>query len=764
MRECALRKLWLCLLAGCLSGPILLYAASPGMGTVTGTVLSAAGDPVRDAVVTVSPGSVKLKTTPAGKFAGELPAGTHRLMVNSGRSGSATADIVVAAGGTTNVDIALSPSFRDEIVVSAGPMRAVSEVAQPIAVLSGRELDARQQTSLGATIEHEAGVSTSYYGPAVGRPMLRGLGGDRVRLLSNGTDLGDASSQAPDHIVATDTKLASSIEILRGAATLLYGSSAGGGVVNIIDDRIPQLRLDRPITGELSFGGGSVADERRGSVRTEGSVGSVGWYAAGSRRETDDYAIPGFASLEPEEDEPHGALRNTASDASTAIGGLSWIRDTGYIGVAFARMDSTYGLPIHRFHREEDEDGEEEEEEDEEEEEEEEGEGDGSKLIMRQNRVDLRGETTLGGPLQMVRVNVSLNDYQHVETEANGEEGQRNSNDSIEGRLEARHAPLGALNGTVGVQFRHRDISVLGEEVTVPPSTFGNFAVFAFEEVARTRHRWQGGLRYEQQRSSGDDVPSRSYRDFSATVGWVWMPREAWSVGVSAGRSAKFPTAEELYSNGVILATQTFEVGDPDIRKEVNLDMDVSVRRIRGRVTGELNLFVKRFDNFIYQRVTDEEHDELPVLHFVNADAIFRGAELRALVGLLEHGGRYLLLELGLDSTRAEIRGSGEPLPRIPPLKTSAGLRYEDGRFWGEVGASHSSRQDRLAPLETPTAAYTTVQAGAGVRFFTRGAVHELILRGTNLTDEEVRSHTSFLKDFAPAPGRDVDVMYRVKF
>jgi len=725
--------------------PAAVFADSEG--SVEGRVTNAGGQPVPDAVVEIVGRTVRWKTDSSGVFEATVPPGEQRLLVTSARYGMAIAPVNVEPGQKSTIEVRLSPVYRDEVVVSAGTeARPVSEVAQPIAVLSGDRLETTQQPSLGATIAGQPGVSTTSFGPAVGRPILRGLGNDRVRVLSNGTDVGDLSAGEPDHAVDIDTSNASSIEILRGAATLLYGSSAGGGVVNVIDSRIPETSVGRAVTGDVSLAYGSAAHERHGDVRLEGSGGHLAWYASAFKRQTDDYKIPGFASaFDPPPDEARGVLKNSAIDSRAGILGASWIGDNGFVGVAVARNEATYGLPGNL--------------------EEESGGGD-PHIVLRQNREDIRAE--LRRPesfFEAFRLNLSINDYVHNEAQG-GLFGQRNSQKSYEGRLEAHHKNIGAISGSAGVQVRHREIAIVGEEAFVPPSTIDNAALFALEELAHGNQRWQAGLRYERQEIEGqaERAPRRTYRSVSSSLGYVWTPRGEYSVGVSVARAVKFPSAEELYTEGPHLATHAFEIGDANLDGEVNLDTDVSIRKLTGRLTGELNLFVNRFSNFIFEQFTGEENEELPVLRYTNADATFRGAELRANVLLVQEGTRHLSAEFGVDSVRAELRGSGQPLPRIPPLEIGGGFRFERGALWTEVSVWHAARQNRLAPRETPTPAYTTVNASAGWRIYTQHIAHQLVIRGSNLNNAEIRNHTSFLKDFAPQPGRDVEVSYRVAF
>jgi len=715
-------------------------------GVVEGRVVNAGGQPVAGAVVEIVGGSQRWKTDDYGAFQARVPPGDQRLIVTSSRYGVAIASVNVAPGQKAAIDVQLTPVYKDEVAVSAGTeARPVSEVAQPIAVLSADKLEATQQPSLGATIAGEPGVSTTSFGPAVGRPVLRGLGNDRVRVLSNGTDAGDMSAGEPDHAVDVDTSNAERIEILRGAATLLYGSSAEGGVVNVIDGRIPETRIDRALSGEVMAGGGSSADERRGSTRLEGSAGAIGWYLAAFRRSTGDYHVPGFASaFDRPPDEPRGIVKNSAIDTENEVLGLSWIGDNGFLGIAGAHNAATYGLPGDL----------------------ESGGGD-PHIVLRQNREDIRGELRLpGSPIEAIRLNAGFNDYVHHEGEG-GIFGQRNSQKSYEGRVEARHREIGPFSGSVGVQVRHRDIAIVGDEAFVPPTTISNEALFGLEELVHGSTRWQAGARYERQNIVGqaERAPRRTYGSLSSSLGFVWTPRGAYSVGVSVARAVKFPSAEELYTEGPHISTHSFEIGDANLHPEVNLDTDVSVRKLSGRVTGELNLFVNHFDNFIFQRFTGEpDIEELPVLRYENAGATFRGAEVRANVLLLQNGSRHLSAELAGDAVRAQLRGSGEPLPRIPPLKLGAGMRFEQGRWSAEAGMWHAERQGRLAPFETPTPAYTTVHAALAWRIFTQRLAHDIVLRGTNLNNAEIRAHTSFLKDIAPQPGRDIDLSYRVAF
>ncbi len=326
------------------------------------------------------------------------------------------------------------------------------------------------------------------------------------------------------------------------------------------------------------------------------------------------------------------------------------------------------------------------------------------------------------------------------------------------------------------MQATHRDFAAIGEEAFVPPNQTDSWAVFAFEELERGKWRLQAGGRFESQDVSARDSVregqrvERSFDGVSGSLGGVWQHpgSEGYSVGLSVARSTKLPNAEELFSNGPHLATRAFELGNPDLGKETSLGVDLTLRKATGRLSGEITFFQNRFDDYIFEQETGLEEDGLAVFQFVQRDAEFRGAELDGVFQLYHTEPAHVDLEFGADFVRAELRGSGgesgEPLPRIPAKRYRLGVHYVGEKINGLVEAQRVAEQDRTAALETSTEGYTLVNASVGYRFFTERVVYDLLLRGTNLTDEEARSHTSFLKDVAPLPGRDVSLALRVTF
>lgn len=746
---------------------------SSARGAIAGRVVTEGGQPVAGAEVTVLELNRHATADPGGAFRFEnLPPGSYLLEAGDARAGSGLGRAVVAAGSTAEVTLTLDLAVhREEILITAGAdPRSQLDIAQPTSVLSGEELDRRLEPSLGETLRNEPGVTSTYFGPGASRPVIRGLGGDRVRVLQGGLGVGDASSTSPDHAVSVDPLAAERIEVLRGPATLLYGSSAVGGVVNVIDRRVPQRVPSAPVGGTVHLRGGTAAEERNGGVVLDGGAGHLAWHLDALKRETDDYEIPGFAESEAlrraeeeeegEEGEEHeevfGVLPNSALATEGATVGLSWVGEKGFLGAAVGGLDSLYGIPGGHAHEEGEEPGAGEEPEEEA----------AVRVDLEQRRADLHGAlTTPFGPFRGASLRAGVTDYEHRELE--GEEiGTVFTNESWEGRFELVQRAFGPFSGSVGLQVSGRDFAAIGEEAFVPPTETDAWALFGFEEVARGDFTWQLGARYESQDATAqaEGVNERSFSGLSGSLGLVWHPETEYAVGLSLARSTKLPNAEELFSNGPHLATGAFEVGDPDLDEETSLGLDLSLRRTSGRLRGEVNVFVNRFDDYIFEQATGSEEDGLPVFRFVQAGAEFRGAELSGLVELFHGEPLHLDLELGADVVRAELRDTGQPLPRIPPRRYRLGLHYYGERWEGMAEGQRVEEQDRLAPEELPTDGYTTLNASVSYRFFLGERLLELMLRGTNLTDEEARNHVSFLKDRVPMPGRDVSLAVRFSF
>jgi len=767
-----------------LAVPLSAGAAQPAQvmetGTLTGRVVSGEGAAVADARVMLPGLNRQIEVDGEGGFLLErVPVGQHLLEAISVTGGRGTAEAVVEAGAAAEVVIVLDlhgfHTFHQTVVISgsAGP-RQQEEMTQPVNVLSGEELALRMQPTLGETLAQEPGVSATSFAPGASRPVIRGFTGERVRILQNGLGTGDVSHTGDDHGVALDPLAAEQIEVLRGPATLLYGGAAVGGVVNVVDNSIPQYRFDDKLTGWAEINLGSVADQRSGALNLEGSSGNWSWHVDALARRTGDYSIPGYAEEghdhdgeddhEDEGDEPYGVLENSDLETERASAGLTYFfGDSGFIGLALSGYDSNFGVPGHGHGEEEhDHEGEEGEEE---EDEHEHGEVP-VRSDLQQRRVDLQGAVTHPfGLFSGARFRLGFFDYEHRELEGD-EVGSLFQNSGWEGRLEFRQRQRGVFGGAFGLQLEQRDFEAVGEEAFIPPTDTSTWALFAVEELELGALHWQLGARYEATDHTAVSAgrPDRDFGGLSGSLGLAWNPEGAWGAAASLTRSVKLPAPTELYADGLHPAAGAYEVGNPDLQEETGLGLDLSLRRQQGRVTGELNFFLNRIDDFIYPMETGEEEDGFPVLLYTQDDSEFYGGELRAGIELYEWGSRHLDLDLGADYVRAELRRSGEPLPRIPPLRLLAGLRYRDDRWRGSLELRRVTEQDRVAAEETVTEGYTMVNASVGRRFFVGGQVVDLLLRGRNLTDVEARNHVSFNKDLVPLPGRDISLSVRFLF
>ncbi len=648
----------------------------------------------------------------------------------------------------------------DEIIVSASPMNIDRfDIVQGTSILSGAELADSLKGSLGETLAKQPGITSTFFGPFASRPIIRGFDGDRIRVLFDGIGSIDASSVSPDHQVGGDSAAAERIEVLRGPSTLMYGSSAVGGVVNIIDGRIPSEVPENGFAGSATAG--YATNAREGFVNGSADIAlgdNFVVHADGGWRDTKDYRIKGFASEEAEEEGVEGRVENSGGETSDITGGFSYIWDHGLFGASVSRFDSLYGSPAPHGHHEEEHEGEEEEEEHHDE-----G-GEAVRIDLKQTRVDAKGELAdLGGFISGAKVRFSYADYEHTELE--GEDiGTVFTNEGWEGRLELIHTPLGALTGAFGVQYRDRKFSAVGEEAFVPPTNSDQLAGFLVESAEIGPWRVEGGARIEHTRIRVPSTAgSANFTSFAVSGAASYGFTDETRAGLSVAWTERPPTSEELFSNGPHLATNQFEVGDPSLGIEEAVTVEASLRHRSGPFSGSVGVYTTWYDNFIFSQNTGAEEDELPVFQYQASDAKFTGFELEARWQILAQQNFALSIDGVLDYVRATDTGAGQPLPRIPPLEYLLGVDAAWREWSGRVEVEGSVGQSRTAVLETSTGAYTFLNAQLayepamwdGVRF---------VIQGQNLTDSSARPHTSFIKDVAPLPGRDVRFYVQATF
>lgn len=654
---------------------------------------------------------------------------------------------------------AADPVELDPVVVSASGLAKQShEMTTPVAVMEGDELVLRREATLGETLESLPGVRSSSFGAGAARPVIRGLDGARVKVLSDGIELLDASTISPDHAVTSEPLLAERIEVLKGPATLLYGGGAIGGVVNVIDKKVPTYVPANGYEGELELRANSAANEAAGVFGITAGSGNFAVRAEGTKRQADEYEIPGS------QDKQTGSYNDTDSFNL----GASFIGERGYIGMAYGEQNNRYGLLGHEhaechidateWHcgdHDEDEEGDDHDGHEDEN-------GSVPYVDMRQKRWDLRGE--LSDPLagfELARLRVGHSDYHHDEIEG-GEVGTRFNNDATDARLELTHLPLFGWRGVVGAQTLRRDFEALGEEAYVPATLTRNHGLFLLEEYTAGAWRYELGLRHEWQDVEANGQRDTDHSGTSVSAGAVWTFAPEYSLGFSLSRSQRLPTAEELYANGPHAATRTVELGNVDLEEETSHNAEVTLRKFAGRTTFSFSLFRNEVNDFIY--AADTGHDiggGYREIEYLQRDAVLTGAEGEVRFQATDS----TTFTLFGDHVRGKLKNGGGDLPRIPADRL--GVRV-DQRFTtvlnGQLELYRVQRQDDLANYETETGGYNMLGAGLSYSGSLNQTDYLLYLKGNNLLDEKARQHTSFIKDDVLLPGRNLTVGMRLAF
>ncbi len=652
-----------------------------------------------------------------------------------------------------------------EVVVTATPIPlGPASTAKPTVVLAGDELLTALAPTIGETVSGEPGLRSTFYGPAASRPVIRGLGGDRVQVMTDGLATLDASGLSEDHAVAIDPALADQIEIIRGPATLMYGSGAAGGLVNVVTNRLHDRVPESP-EGLVEARGDTALGERAVAGRLDAGVGRVALHFDGVWRETDDYDIPGFAESrrlraeEIAEGEEPGDMRDTVENSSsrTKAGGLgaAYVGDGWTFGLAFSRYDTRYGIPGGHGHEHgaEEPGGEPIEEEEEE--------GDVS-IDLKQDRLDLSANVDLaafGG--STLRLRGAANDYEHAELEPSGEVGTLYKVDGRELRAALDHGRRDGLYGTVGLQWQEVDLVADGEEAFIPDSRTRTFGAFLFQKRDFASASVEFGLRWDRQEVDGTGLAGYDDDSLNASLGGLWQLGQSIALVGQVVRSERHPSSTELYADGPHAATRQFEVGDAGLGTERGMTGDIGLRVEAAGATGEIRAFASRYDGYIFLSPTGAEEDGLPVYQFLQRDARFWGLEAEATLPL--GAGSGFTLGLSGDYVRGELDAGGN-LPRVPPLRLGARLAWERGAFGASVDVERYFEQDEVADRERPTDGFTMLDAELRFRPAWGTANAVLFLRGRNLLDEDARVHSSPLKDELPLPGRSLSAGVRLGF
>ncbi len=786
---------------------LALLMAPGGAFALSGQITASNGEPIANAIVEVADSRLKTRTDDKGYFNIDTKGvDVHEIHVKA--AGYTHKTVHPEHSDSESFSIVLSPTAIEQVDVTATPFHSsIMESAQPVTVVAGDELRRKQTATLGETLKNEVGVHSSYFGPTTSTPIIRGLDGPRVLITQNGLDVSDASRVGPDHFVATEASTARQIEILRGPATLFYGSGAIGGVVNVVDDRVPESSESH---SAFSIAHNTVADENEASLAVTGGTDRVALHVDGFWRDSDNYEIPGEAVLETEEEhqeeehEEHaeGELENSFAESKGINLGGSWLLDNGYIGLSYGHLKRSSGLPGHDHgHHEEEEDHEDEEHEEELE----------VRSDLQQNRWQLISDLTLDRSwLRGVKTRLGYTDYEHAEIE-NGEVGTLFSNKTLQARVDLLLQEFSGWHGALSLEAKTTDFEAIGEEAFTPPSQTDSFAMAFMQEKHIGYLLWQLGARVEHVTIDAEPMEFEEHEllhfeqldftPYSVSAGLVWDFAEQYNAGLSLTHAQRAPSAAELFSYGPHIGTGRFEVGalfelhekgaeihadfHGEAEEEVSNNIDLSLRKHSGNIAWVLNAFYNRIDDFYYQADTglssedleEHEHDagagagagagaeeehghgDLPVTIFRQADVELYGLEAQ----MAWQFARPFKLTVWGDSTRGKLRDGGN-LPRIPPVRLGTQLRYQTAQWGAEIDVSHYFEQDKLGELETTTDAYTLVDAELTYTLFRQQGDLTVFLKGSNLTDEEARVHSSFLKNEAPLPGRGFSLGVRGMF
>lgn len=706
--------------------------------------------------------------------------------------------------------IALAKTVIEQVDVIGLPIHASAiESAIPVAVLSGEALRNQQAATLGDTLARVPGVNTNFHGNVASTPVVRGLSGPRVLITQNSLDVSDVSRVGPDHSVASEVSTAQQVEILRGPATLFYGSGAIGGVVNVVDNRVP---TDSETRGELLLSRESVNNQNLASFNVTTGTDQFAFYGDGFWREADDYTVPVAPEQGHEADQHSGdfTVANSAEESSGYTLGSSYLMANGYVGLSYGRLDREYGIPGHSHGGHEEEAAEPER----------------VYADLEQNRYQLLSELDVDLPwLRAIQARAAYTDYTHAEVEG-GIVGTTFSNETSELRVDLFHQEWSHWKGGINFHYKNSDVAAEGEEAFTPPSTSETFAMALMEEKHFGDVLVQVGARIEQVTIAADNVllPHLAVHDHdspdtgedshadeatrvfavehdftpvSFSLGAVWDFSPGYNLGISLSHAQRAPSASELLSFGPHIGTRSYEIGalfavheeegeahfelsDRDVALETSNNVDLTFRKYEGDIGIILNAFYNQIDNYYYQSATglyaegghdhgdehnhgaaaeDEHADELPVYLYSYADANFYGFEAQ---GIWQFSERWKAT-LFTDYVRAALT-DGTDLPRTPPLRFGADLDYTGERLSANLNWTQYAEQSKTAPLETPTNGYDMLDASVTYHLPVGANTLALFLKAENITDTEARVHTSFIKDIAPMPGRNFSVGVRAIF
>ena len=766
---------------------------------IQGTIVNREGAVVVGAKVKVMGTDNVAITNELGAYNLTVKAGRYELHVVADNFVHENVNIAISDKQDAQLNIILDKSPIEIIDVSATPFHSSNiESALPITVLHGESLRMRQESTLGDTLNKEVGVHSTFHGGVASTPIIRGLNGPRVLVTQNGLDAGDASRVGPDHAVSTETSTTERIEVLRGPATLFYGSGAIGGVVNLVDERIPR-NTDTKAEWLAQYNSNNEENLLSGTI-SSGS-GNIAVHADGFYRDSDNYQIPDRGDIDE--------IANSAAESNGFTLGASYLLANGFVGISYQSLEQEYGIPGHSHGDEEVE----------------------VLSDLKQNRWQLLSELNFENTfIQSVNTKIAYTDYRHSELEV-GVVGTTFDNESFEARVEILHQDFWDWRGGLSVHYKESDFTAVGAEAFTPPSETSSIALAWIEERHFGDVLLQLGARIEhteiisdkvrlpelelieyhenevddhsehsehthgQEGMTRNFVVKHSFTPVSLSAGIVWDFTDGYNLGLSLSHSERAPSASELLSFGPHIGTGSYEVGalfslheehgvvphfsltDNDIVMETATNIDLSLRKFKGDFGFILNVFYNQIDDYYYEQATslsagdghdhsghdhsdaEEEAHTLPLFIFNAQDVNLHGFEAQAVWKVTDE----FSWRVQGDIIRARLDEGGE-LPRTPPARIATELSYQGESISSNLFVSHYFEQTHTATLETATDSYVMVDANVNYHFTLGQHDLAIYLKGKNLTDEYAQVHTSFLKDLAPLAGRSVVVGIRGSF
>lgn len=666
---------------------------------------------------------------------------------------------------------ALAQSEASLEVTATGSQEATQSILTPTKILQGDELLNKLGTTLGATIANELGVSATGYGAGSSRPVIRGLEGPRVQILQNGLSVGDVSNISQDHAVGNNMQNTHQIEILRGAAALLYGSGSSGGLVNVVNDRILTNLPDRP-TGAVNTSYETVNNGRAGAIEVDGAFGSVAVHVDTAINNANNYTIPGNSIQSPggwtvpaegaDATNYTGKLPNTFSNQNNLGVGASYIGKSGYTGISIERLNNNYGIPT----------------------------PEGGSINQSQNRYDLQHQTRdpFAG-FSSFKFSAANTNYNHTEFNNQGEAASQWKNLANEARFELTHNPLAGWKGTFGAQVTASSLNATevgsGSYAIVPPTKTNSNALFWIEEGKWNSVQGNLGLRYNnvaqnpnlgtelvpEPMNTGSDTPSitlqnRTFNLMSYSAGGLWNFLQGHGAGVAYTVSQRAPSAQELYSYGEHESTATFDIGNPNLNKETSHNLEFNIQKTSGLLRGKASIYANRFNNYIYGFYTGEsvpDAADFSVVVAQQAAATIKGIEGELTYNWRQHGvgGRIFG-----DASQGTFDAGGN-LPLQPAPRLGAEIAHQRNGWLTNATYIYSYQQNRLAAWEQgPAPSYNLLNAGISYTEKIKDVNWTVYMNLKNLLNEQIRYATTpmAVRLYAPQPGRSVMVGLRGTF